>query len=70
MKTFSAGMLFGSVHLFLVIRKQQTQQDPYLLMFVDMNVDVNPKVPYIYLWDGTHQEYKYVINKFNLPSAI
>jgi hypothetical protein len=41
--------------------------DPYL---VDINVDVNPNVAYIYLWDGTHQEYKYVINKFNLPRAI
>jgi hypothetical protein len=30
-------------------------QDPYLLKFVDMNVDVSPNVAYIYLWGGTHQ---------------
>jgi hypothetical protein len=32
-----------------------------------MNVDVIPNVAYIWLFDGTHQYYKYAINKFNFP---
>jgi hypothetical protein len=26
---------------------------PYLLMFVNLNLGVNPDIAYVYVWDGT-----------------
>jgi hypothetical protein len=36
------------------LNRGNTDLDLYLIKFVDMNVDVNPNVTYIYLWGGTH----------------
>jgi hypothetical protein len=52
---YSEADIKGMLCFFVHIRVVFANQDPYLQTFVDMNLEVNLNIAYIYLWGGTCQ---------------